>query len=43
MCFDKGCLEKAIKNKGLERSLKTAIPKEVYESLTKEFEKLEQL
>ena len=30
-----------MKNKGLERSLKTAIPKEVYESLTKEFEKLE--
>ena len=41
LCFDKNCLEKAMKNKGLERSLKTAIPKEVYERLTKEFEKLE--
>ena len=41
LCFDKNCLEKAMKNKGLQRSLKTAIPKEVYESLTKEFEKLE--
>ena len=31
------CLNAAVKNKGLERSLKVAIPKEVYEALEKEF------
>ena len=31
----------AIKNKGLERSLKMPIPKEVYDTLTKEMEKFE--
>lgn len=36
ICQDIDCFEKAIKNKGLERSLKCAIPKEVYESLKKE-------
>ena len=41
LCFDKECLQKAIKNRGLERSLKTAIPVSVYESLEKEFDKLE--
>lgn len=41
LCFDKECLQKAIKNRGLERSLKTAIPVSVYESLKKEFDKLE--
>ena len=30
-----------IKNKGLERSLKMPIPKEVYDTLTKEMEKFE--
>ena len=30
----------SIKNKGLERSFKTAIPKEVYETLEKEMEQL---
>ena len=34
-------MEKAMKNHGLERSLKTAIPQEVYEDLKKEFEKIE--
>lgn len=34
ICPDKTCLEKAIKNKGLERTLKTgAIDKHVYEQL----------
>ena len=33
-----GLLEKAVKSKGLERSLKMAIPKEVYEALEKEME-----
>nr|WP_330396560.1 YlxR family protein [Blautia pseudococcoides] len=41
LCFDKECLRKARKNRGLERSLKTAIPASVYESLEKEFDKLE--
>ena len=41
LCFSRDCLEKAVKSKGLERSLKTAIPKEVYENLEKEFENLE--
>ena len=33
--------EKAVKNKGLERSFKQAIPKEVYEKLEKEMNALE--
>lgn len=41
LCFSKECLDEAIKNKGLERSFKQAIPKEVYENLTKELEGLE--
>ena len=41
ICFSKDCFEKAIKNKGLERSLKTGIPPEVYESLKKEIESIE--
>ena len=41
LCFQKSCLVQAIKNKGLERSLKMAIPKSVYENLEKEFENLE--
>ena len=35
LCFSKECFEKAVKNKGLERSFKQAIPKEVYEKLGK--------
>lgn len=41
LCQSKECLEKAIKNKGLERSFKQAIPKDVYANLEKEMEKLE--
>lgn len=41
VCKDKDCLLKAGKNKGLERSFKMSIPKEVYETLEKEFENLE--
>lgn len=41
LCFSKECLKNAAKNKGLERSLKVAIPKEVYENLEREFEKIE--
>lgn len=42
LCFSKECLQKAAKNRGLERSLKIAIPKEVYENLEREFENIEQ-
>ena len=41
LCPNSDCLAKAVKNKGLERSLKQAIPKEVYEALEKEMEVLE--
>lgn len=40
LCFSEECLEKAIKNHGLERSLKAAIPKEIYEDLKKEFDRI---
>jgi predicted RNA-binding protein YlxR (DUF448 family) len=36
ICSSGECLEKAIKNKGLERSLKTAISKDIYEKLKEE-------
>jgi hypothetical protein len=36
ICPNPECLKKAIKSKGLERSLKVSIPKEVYENLEKE-------
>ena len=41
LCFSRDCLEKAVKNHGLERSLKTAVPDEVYERLKKELENIE--
>ena len=41
LCFSEECLEKAIKNHGLERSLKMAVPDEVYQNLKKEFELIE--
>lgn len=40
ICPNPECLKKAVKNKGLERSFKQAIPKEVYEALEKEMEQL---
>ena len=40
LCPSMDCFKKAVKNKGLERSFKTAIPKEVYETLAKEMEQL---
>jgi len=40
LCFSLECLKKARKNRGLERSLKIAIPAEVYDSLEKELEEL---
>lgn len=38
ICPSMECFIKAVKNKGLERSLKMAIPKEVYDTLEKEME-----
>lgn len=36
LCADAQCLKRARKTKGLERSFKTVIPEEIYESLEKE-------
>ena len=41
ICPSMDCFRKAVKGKGLERSLKMAIPKEVYETLEKEMERIE--
>ena len=41
LCFSRECLDRAIRNHGLERSLKTAVPDEVYERLKKELEDIE--
>ena len=41
LCPNSECLKKAIKGKGLERSFKMSIPKDVYEILTKEMEEFE--
>ena len=41
LCKNSECLKKAIKNKGLERSFKMAVPAEVYENLQKEMEAFE--
>lgn len=42
ICPSMECFKKAVKNKGLERSFKMAIPKEVYETLEMEMEQLGQ-
>lgn len=36
ICKNKECFEKAFKSKGLERSFKCAIPKEMYEKIRNE-------
>ena len=41
VCKSRECLQKARKNKGLERSFKMSIPGEVYDTLEKEFDNLE--
>ena len=41
ICFKKECLVMALKNKGLERSLKTKIPQEIYNELEEELDRLE--
>lgn len=40
VCPSMECFQKAVKNKGLERSFKMTIPKAVYETLEKEMEQL---
>ncbi|MGI6008153.1 MAG: RNase P modulator RnpM [Ruminococcus sp.] len=41
LCVSRDCLAKAVKNKGLERSLKAEIPESVYETLEKELDDIE--
>jgi len=41
LCLSNDCLEKATKNKGIERSLKGAVPSEVYDNLKKELKEIE--
>lgn len=41
LCKSLECFQKAVKSKGLERSLKVAIPREVYGELEKELIGLE--
>lgn len=41
LCISRECLQKARKNKGLERSFKMSIPNEVYDSLEKEYDENE--
>jgi len=41
ICKSSECLKKAVKSKGLERSLKVEIPQNVYEELEKELIQLE--
>ena len=40
LCKRENCMEEAIKGRGLERSFKMSIPKEVYENLKKELTEL---
>jgi len=40
ICNDKECMIKAQKSKGLERSFKQSISKEIYDELLKEFDLL---
>ena len=41
LCCSMECFEKAVKNKGLERSLKMSIPADVYDGLKKEIEQID--
>lgn len=40
ICLSRECLEKAVKSRGLDRSFKMSVPKEVYQTLEKEMEQL---
>ena len=42
ICRDAQCLEKAKKSKALDRSFRMSIPMEVYESLEREWEEIEE-
>lgn len=41
ICYSRECFNKAVKNKGLERSFKQTIPAEVYERLEKEMNEID--
>lgn len=41
ICKSADCLQKAIKNKGLNRSFKMQIPEEIYDKLMEELKSLE--
>ena len=41
LCPSMECFKKAVKGRGLERSFKMAIPREVYETLEKELEEMD--
>ena len=41
ICCSAACLQKAIKSRGLERSLRVGMPRELYETLEKELVSLE--
>lgn len=41
VCRNSACLEQAVKNRGLERSLKIKIPDTVYEQLKEEMKAVE--
>lgn len=41
LCRNAACFDMAVKNKGLERSFKQAIPADVYERLKKEMNEIE--
>lgn len=41
LCLSQDCLAKAMKSKGLERSFKMPVPKEIYQQLSKELSELE--
>ena len=40
LCYRRECLTQTMKNKGLERSFKMSISKDIYENLEKEFDAL---
>ena len=42
LCASSECLKKAIRNKGIARSLDVNIPQEIYDELQKEMSELEQ-
>ena len=41
LCPSMECFKKAVKGRGLERSFKMAIPREVYQTLEKEMEEID--